>query len=35
MTLGQAFNAGNNALNAWRLVLAAEVMLWHCWPVTG
>ncbi|OBH37573.1 acyltransferase [Mycobacterium intracellulare] len=35
MTLGQAFHAENNALNAWRLVLAAEVMLWHCWPVTG
>ncbi|MCA2255029.1 acyltransferase [Mycobacterium intracellulare] len=35
MTLGQVFNGGNNALNAWRLVLAAEVMLWHCWPVTG
>lgn len=34
MTLGQVFDARCNALNAWRLLLAAEVMLWHCWPVT-
>lgn len=35
MTLGQVFDGRKNALNAWRLVLAAEVMLWHCWPITG
>ncbi|OBH44697.1 acyltransferase family protein [Mycobacterium mantenii] len=35
MALGQVFDARSNALNAWRLILAAEVMLWHCWPVTG
>lgn len=35
MTLGQVFDGRNNALNAWRLVLAAEVMLWHCWPITN
>ncbi|KBZ68668.1 acyltransferase family protein [Mycobacterium colombiense] len=35
MALGQVFNARRNALNVWRLILAAEVMLWHCWPVTG
>lgn len=35
MALGQVFDARLNALNLWRLVLAAEVMLWHCWPVTG
>lgn len=33
MTLGQVFDPRNNALNVWRLVLAAEVMLWHCWPI--
>lgn len=33
--LGQVFDPRNNALNALRLVLAAEVMLWHSWPITG
>ncbi|RAU93172.1 hypothetical protein DQP58_16970 [Mycobacterium colombiense] len=35
MALGQVFDARLNALNVWRLVPATEVMLWHCWPVTG
>ncbi|OBH83086.1 acyltransferase [Mycobacterium scrofulaceum] len=35
MTLGQVFDPRKNALNALRLALAAEVMLWHCWPATG
>lgn len=35
MTLGQAFDPRRNALNAVRLALAAEVMLWHSFPVTG
>lgn len=34
-TLGQVFDPRNNALNAWRLVLAASVILWHSWPLTG
>ncbi len=35
MKLGQAFHPRNNALNAFRLALAAEVMLFHSWPITG
>ncbi|UXA08036.1 acyltransferase [Mycobacterium sp. SMC-2] len=35
MNLGQVFDPRKNALNALRLVLAAEVMLWHSWPATG
>lgn len=35
MKLGQAFDPRHNALNACRLVLASEVMLWHSFPVTG
>ncbi|BAX91131.1 acyltransferase family protein [Mycobacterium shigaense] len=35
MKLGQVFDPQNNALNAWRLVLAAEVILWHSFPLTG
>lgn len=35
MKLGQVFDPRRNALNALRLVLAAEVMLFHSWPVTG
>jgi peptidoglycan/LPS O-acetylase OafA/YrhL len=35
MALGQAFNPRRNALNAWRLLLATEVLLWHSFPVTG
>ena len=35
MKLGRAFDPRNNALNAFRLVLATEVILWHSFPVTG
>lgn len=35
MKLGQVFDPRNNALNAFRLALATEVMLFHSWPVTG
>ena len=35
MKLGQVFDPRNNALNAWRLVLASEVILWHSFPLTG
>jgi peptidoglycan/LPS O-acetylase OafA/YrhL len=35
MTLGQVFDPRNNALNAWRLVLATSVILCHSWPLTG
>jgi peptidoglycan/LPS O-acetylase OafA/YrhL len=35
MKLGQVFDPRNNALNAWRLLLAAEVVFWHSWPTTG
>ncbi|MDV3130402.1 acyltransferase [Mycobacterium sp. 21AC1] len=35
MKLQQAFDPRNNALNALRLVLAAEVILWHSFPETG
>ncbi|WP_460691675.1 acyltransferase family protein [Mycobacterium intracellulare] len=34
-TLAQAFDTRNNALNAWRLVLASGVILQHSWPLTG
>ncbi|MFA1703623.1 acyltransferase family protein [Mycobacterium intracellulare] len=34
-TLVQAFDTRNNALNAWRLVLASGVILHHSWPLTG
>lgn len=34
-TLGQVFDPRNNALNAWRLVLAVSVIYWHSWPLTG
>lgn len=33
--LGRAFDPRNNALNAWRLVLATGVILEHSWPLTG
>ncbi|MCV7299514.1 acyltransferase [Mycobacterium barrassiae] len=33
--LGQVFDPRENALNAWRLVLAAGVILQHSWPLTG
>ncbi|MBA0046087.1 acyltransferase [Mycobacteroides sp. LB1] len=29
------FDPRNNALNAWRLVLAVSVIYWHSWPLTG
>jgi peptidoglycan/LPS O-acetylase OafA/YrhL len=35
MKLGQVFDPRNNALNAFRLSLAAVVMLWHSFPLTG
>ena len=35
MKLGQVFDARHNALNAWRLALAAEVILWRSFPLTG
>jgi peptidoglycan/LPS O-acetylase OafA/YrhL len=35
LTLGEEFDPRSNALNAWRLVLATGVILWHSWPVTG
>ena len=35
MKLGQVFDPRNNALNAWRLVLATGVILWHSFPLTG
>lgn len=34
MKLVQVFDPRNNALNAFRLALAAEVMLFHSWPIT-
>lgn len=34
-TLAQIFDARNNALNVWRLVLASGVILGHAWPLTG
>jgi peptidoglycan/LPS O-acetylase OafA/YrhL len=34
-TLGQEFDPRNNALNAWRLVLATGVILWHSFGLTG
>jgi peptidoglycan/LPS O-acetylase OafA/YrhL len=35
MKLEQAFDPRNNSLNFFRLLLAAEVMLWHSFPITG
>ncbi|OBI13303.1 acyltransferase [Mycobacterium sp. E2462] len=35
MKLEQVFDPRNNAFNAFRLALAAEVMLFHSWPATG
>jgi len=35
MKLEQVFDPRNNALNALRLALAAEVILWHSFPTTG
>jgi peptidoglycan/LPS O-acetylase OafA/YrhL len=33
--LGQEFDPRKNALNAWRLILATGVILWHSFPLTG
>ena len=33
--LGRIFDPRNNALNAWRLIFATSVILWHTWPLTG
>lgn len=35
LTLGEAFDPRSNALNAWRLVMATGVILWHSWLITG
>lgn len=35
MSLGEVFDRRNNALNAWRLILATGVILAHSWPLTG
>lgn len=35
VTLGQQFDPRRNALNAWRLLMASGVILWHSWPLTG
>lgn len=35
MKLGRAFDPRSNALNAWRLLLAAEVIVCHSWGMTG
>ncbi|KLO43427.1 acyltransferase [Mycobacterium nebraskense] len=35
MKLGDVFDPRSNALNAWRLLLAAEVIFIHSWGVTG
>lgn len=35
MKLGQAFDTRNNALNAWRLMLAISVILGHSFTLTG
>ncbi|MCV7030085.1 acyltransferase family protein [Mycobacterium sherrisii] len=34
-TLARVFDPRNNALNAWRLILATGVILEHAWPLTG
>ncbi|BBX09180.1 acyltransferase family protein [Mycolicibacterium aichiense] len=35
LTLGEEFDPRSNALNAWRLILATGVILYHSWPLTG
>ncbi|OBK99236.1 acyltransferase [Mycobacterium sp. 1245499.0] len=35
MKLGQVFDPRNNVLNAWRLALAGEVIIWHTLSDTG
>lgn len=35
MKIGQVFDPRRNALNAWRLALAAEVIFWHTFPLRG
>jgi peptidoglycan/LPS O-acetylase OafA/YrhL len=34
-TLADEFDPRNNALNAWRLVMATGVIVWHSWLITG
>ncbi len=34
-SIAEAFDPRNNALNAWRLVMATGVILCHSWPLTG
>jgi peptidoglycan/LPS O-acetylase OafA/YrhL len=34
-SIGEVFDPQNNALNAWRLILATGVILCHAWPLTG
>ncbi|WP_328359283.1 acyltransferase [Mycobacterium sp. NBC_00419] len=34
-TLGEEFDPQSNALNAWRLLMATGVILWHSWLITG
>lgn len=34
-SIGEVFDPKNNALNAWRLILATGVILCHAWPLTG
>jgi peptidoglycan/LPS O-acetylase OafA/YrhL len=34
-TLADHFDPRRNALNAWRLAMAAGVILWHSWLITG
>jgi peptidoglycan/LPS O-acetylase OafA/YrhL len=35
MKLAEEFDPRNNALNAWRLMLAMGVIVFHSWPLTG
>lgn len=35
VTIATVFDPRNNALNAWRLILAVSVILWHSYPLTG
>ena len=35
MKISEAFDPRRNALNVWRLLLAAEVILWHSYLTTG
>jgi peptidoglycan/LPS O-acetylase OafA/YrhL len=35
MKIGQVFDPRSNALNAWRLALAGEVIFWHAYAIRG